>query len=641
MDIAERNEECLEMESKNLNLPSHSVHASKNGILRSKENFKTSNVSFSNLSDGENDDEDEENSRDRRQRTRVSSSKNETFLLSLADFLLNIRSKLSEFFKNHIDLIKYLCFVCIFIALNVYMVFVIIVSPSKAVFLVPAFYVILCFVTWRKLKKWGAIDRIKECSSIDFDFDKFHDQHFKAFGYLSLVKKIVLLMLWAIITFIFGKSCWKNYMSLLPTTGLLLLVTLSFICSKRPHLVKISTVFWGLAIQILVAYSITRTESGHYAFQTTSSWAKSFFDFSSYGSKFIFGPLHDGALGQTAESYFVFAIHSLPLIIFLNSVVSVLYFFGIMQVAIKSIAYLLKVSLGTSVPETLSAAANIFLGQVESPLIISPYLSKLSLSELHAVMCGGFATVAASVLGAYLKMPGLNPTHVVAASVLNAPASLVFAKIVLPEDPREYHRSIEQVNFSQSKEKNVIEAAANGACEAMPICLNMSASIIAFLSILAFLNFSLSFFGGLVGYPMFDLEDILAYILYPAALLMGLTGRDAFMVAALMGKKVIVNEFVALDSLSSYVQQGLISEKTQAIAIYAVCNFANIGSLGIQLGGLGAIMPDRKHDLVKVGWSALICGGIASISNACIISILFENTTDENFIPQNSTNVWV
>ena len=635
-DVKKNDEESLELEQKTLNLPSpSSPHLTKNGIIRSKENFKASNVSFSNMSENSFDtDEERENYKSRRNR---SMGKKNTFILSLADVVITIRNIIYDFVKAHIQVIKYLCFAFILVALNVYIVFVIIISPKKAIFLAPAFYVILAFVTWRKLKKWGAIENMKQCTSIDFDYDDFHDRHREAFGYISLLKKILLLILWAFITFIFGKSCWKDYRSLLPTTGLLLLVTLSFICSKRPHLVKISTVFWGLAIQIIVAYTITRTDSGHYAFQTMSRWAKSFFDFSSYGSKFIFGPLYDGALGQTAESYFVFAIHSLPLIIFLNSVVSVLYFLGIMQVVIKSIAYVLEVSLGTSVPETLSAAANIFLGQVESPLIILPYLSKLSLSELHAVMCGGFATVAASVLGVYLGMPGLNPTHVVAASVLNAPASLVFAKIVLPEDPREYHRSIEQVNFSHSKEKNVIEAAANGACEAMPICLNMSASIIAFLSILAFLNFSLTFFGGLVGYPMFDLEDILAYIFYPAALLMGLTGRDAFTVAALMGKKVIVNEFVALDSLSSYATQGLISEKTQAVAIYAICNFSNIGSLGIQLGGLGAIIPDRKHDLVKVGWSALVCGGLAGISNACIISVLFYNNPRENMIPQNST----
>ena len=558
--------------------------------------------------------------------------------LTFADFLLRARVNLKDFRENNSKIINISFHALIIALLNIYILFALIVSPEKACFVAPVFYFVLLFVLFRKFLKWKQNKaRMKSTEELQDLFE--HSLIYQLLGYL---KMIILIVLWIFIVLILAKSCIDDINSVFPITGLLLLVTICFICSKKPQLVKVTTILWGLAIQILAGYSIVRTNFGNSVFETMSEWARSFFSFSAHGSRFVFGDLYDSTIfGEAAESYFVFAIHGLPLIIFLNSVVSVLYYLGIMQVVIKSIAYLLKITLGTSVPETLSAAANIFLGQVESPLIILPYLNRLSLSELHAVMCGGFATVAASVLGVYLKMEGINSTHLVAASVLNAPASLVFAKIVLPEDPRDYHRSIEQVDFSQSKEKNVVEAISNGACAAIPICLSMCATIIAFLSILAFLNATLGFFGELVGHPDFNLELLLGYVFYPAALLMGLRGTDARIIAQLMGKKFIVNEWVAFNDLSHFVQEGAVSERAAAIGVYALCNFANIGSLGVQLGGLGAVISERKNDLIKASWSALFCGALASISNACIIAALYqEEISDHVWLNvSNQTNV--
>jgi nucleoside transporter len=507
--------------------------------------------------------------------------------------------------------IKYCFQLILFVLFNYYLFLVWDKSPSDALWLIPVSYFI---VTVWFLNTFSA--RIFELSKKHLPVTK---------GDLSGCRDFVktawqyglLVVIWLFIVYVIVTACLRDSSVVIPLSGLVFLVTICFILSTSPVHVKASTILWGLAFQFILAYLIARTDFGHALFFRISQWAKGFFNYASFGSEFVFGHLY-------SPSQFVFAIHASVLIIFLNSVVAILYYLGIMQFIIQSIAKLLKATLGTSAPETVSAAANIFLGQVESPMVILPYLNKLTLSELHAVMCGGFATISGAVLGIYLGM-GLPTTHLLAASVLNAPASLLFAKLVYPDNPRDVHKSVEHVNLSKSKEKNIVEAAANGACAAVPICLNISANLIAFISLLAFVNTTISYFGGLVGYPVVNLETILAYVFYPFAMILGLDEEDTFKVAELMGTKTIVNEFVAFIQLADLIKKNAISERAAALATYCICNFANISSLGIQLGGIGALVVDRKADLAKVGVSALICGSIAPLSNACIMAILYES----------------
>ena len=393
--------------------------------------------------------------------------------------------------------------------------------------------------------------------------------------------------------------------------GLGVFVGFSYLTSVNRKAVRWRPVLWGFALQILFALLILRTAVGLAVFQWLGNVVSAFLDYSDAGASFVFG--------ENFEDFF-FAFKVLPTIIFFSAFISVLYHYGILQFVVSAIARLMIRTMKTSGSETLSAAGNIFVGQTEAPLLIKPYVSTMTLSELHAVMTGGFATIAGGVLAAYVSF-GIPAEHLIAASVMSAPAALAISKIMFPET----EKSPTQGNVSLIVEKtsvNGIDALTTGTLDGLRLALNVGAIIIAFLGVLAAANALIGFFGGLVGYPELSLESILAVLLAPIAWLMGVQWADCSAVGTLLGKKTILNEFIAYLDLQALIEENAISERSVIIATYALCGFANIGSIGIQIGGIGGIAPERQSDLARISFRAMVAGTLACFTTACIAGIL-------------------
>ncbi len=287
---------------------------------------------------------------------------------------------------------------------------------------------------------------------------------------------------------------------------------------------------------------------------------------------------------------------------------------------VSAIARVMVRTMKTSGSETLSAAGNIFVGQTEAPLLIKPYVSTMTMSELHAVMTGGFSTISGGVLAAYVSF-GIPAEHLIAASVMSAPAALAISKIMFPET--EVSPTKGEVKLTVERTSvNGIDALTTGTLDGLRLALNVGAIIIAFLGILAAVNALIGFLGGLVGYPALSLEGILAVLLAPTAWLMGVPWADCSAVGTLLGKKTILNEFIAYLDLQALIEENAISERAIVIATYALCGFANVGSIGIQIGGIGGIAPERQSDLAKISVRAMIAGTLACFTTACIAGIL-------------------
>lgn len=393
--------------------------------------------------------------------------------------------------------------------------------------------------------------------------------------------------------------------------GLGVFVGFSYLVSVNRKAVRWRPVLWGFALQIVFALLILRTAVGLAVFQWLGNLVSAFLDFSDAGASFVFG--------ENFEEFF-FAFKVLPTIVFFSAFISVLYHYGILQFVVNAIAHLMVRTMKTSGSETLSVAGNIFVGQTESPLLIKPYVSSMTMSELHAVMTGGFATIAGGVLAAYVSF-GIPAEHLIAASVMSAPAALAISKIMFPETEESATRG----NVSLVVEKtsvNGVDALTTGTLDGLRLALNVGAIIIAFLGILAAANAVIGFLGGLAGYPDLSLESILAVMLAPIAWLMGVQWADCSAVGTLLGKKTILNEFIAYLDLQTLIEENAIAQRSIVIATYALCGFANIGSIGIQIGGIGSIAPERQSDLAKLSFRAMVAGTIACFTTACIAGIL-------------------
>ncbi|MEL6853746.1 MAG: NupC/NupG family nucleoside CNT transporter [Cyanobacteria bacterium J06607_13] len=393
--------------------------------------------------------------------------------------------------------------------------------------------------------------------------------------------------------------------------GLGVFIAFAYLTSVNRKAVRWQPVLWGFALQIIFALLILRTAAGLAVFQWLGNAVSTFLDYSDAGASFVFG-----------ENYqdFFFAFKVLPTIIFFSAVISLLYHYGILQRAVNLIAQLMMRTMKTSGSETLSAAGNIFVGQTEAPLLIKPYVDSMTMSELHAVMTGGFATIAGGVLAAYVSF-GVPAEHLIAASVMSAPAALAISKIMFPETETSPTQGKVSIPVERSS-ANGIDAMATGALDGLRLALNVGAIIIAFLGVLAALNAFIGFVGGLVGFPGLSLEVILAALLAPIAWLMGVPWADCSAVGTLLGKKTILNEFIAYLDLQALIEQESISERAIIIATYALCGFANIGSIGIQIGGIGGIAPNRQGDLAKIGVRAMVAGTLACFTTACIAGML-------------------
>ena len=367
-------------------------------------------------------------------------------------------------------------------------------------------------------------------------------------------------------------------------------------------------VLWSLALQAVFALIVLRSPWGTAALSAVADAVDLALRQANAGIELVFGPLAD------RERFgVILAVSALPTIVYVASVFSVLYHLGLLQRAVAGMAWLMRRTMGTSGAETLASAANVFMGQTEAPLIVAPYLERMTRSELHAVMVAGMATVSGGMLAAFIAL-GVDARFLLAASLVNAPAALMLAKIIVPESgtPETTGRAAE---VSGEREVNVIGAAASGASAGMKLVLNVVAMLIAFLSLVALVDLPL----GAVG---LSLSQILGWVFTPVAFLIGVPAAEAATVGALLGKKLILNEFVAYLDLAALRAEGALSLKSEVIATFALCGFANLSSIGIQIGGIGAIAPGRKRDLAQLGLRALLGGTLATLASATIAGML-------------------
>ena len=403
--------------------------------------------------------------------------------------------------------------------------------------------------------------------------------------------------------------------SLLGILGLFSLLSIALLLSENRSAINIKTVLYGLIFQLIFALFILKTPFGAPIFSFLDKSINILIGFSSSGSDFLFKSYIDGVGFHPGLINFAFS--TLPTIIFFSSLVAVLYHFGILQAIIKFIARRMQLTLGTSGSETLSVAGNIFLGQTESPLMVRPFVSKMTKSELMAVMTGGFATVSGGVLAIYVSwltnIEGIAG-HLLAASVMSAPAALVVAKIIYPETDESQTMGDVNVNIEQTN-INAMEALSNGATDGLKLAANIAAMLIAFISFVAMVNYFLSFGGT-------SMEEIFGIIFRPLAWTMGVPWNEAQLVGMLMGKKIVLTELVAYGDLQNLIRDGMISERSAIISTYALCGFSNFASIGIQLGGIGAMAPERKKDLAKLVTKAMFGGAIASWLTATIAGLL-------------------
>ncbi len=396
--------------------------------------------------------------------------------------------------------------------------------------------------------------------------------------------------------------------------GIAAILGIAYLMSNNRKAINFRVVYWGLGLQIIFALFILATPIGQPIFKFLDGGIRKLLSFSDAGAEFLFnalaiGPGNEGSLG------FFFAFQILPTIIFFSAFMAILYHIGLMQFVVKYIARAMQKTMGTSGAETLSASGNIFVGQTEAPLLIRPFIKTMTKSEFMAVMTGGFATMAGGVLAIYAKWLSDIPNiagHLMAASVMSAPAALVLAKIIYPE----VEESPTQGDLNITIEKsggNVMEAISRGTSDGMRLAANVGAMLIAIVALVAAGNYVL----GLVG---LSIQQVLGWIFSPLAYLMGVPSADVFSVGQLMGEKIVLTELIAYGHLQEMT--GMLSEKSMIISSYALCGFANFASIGIQIGGIGSLAPERRGDLSQVALKAMIGGALASWLTATVAGIM-------------------
>jgi concentrative nucleoside transporter, CNT family len=405
--------------------------------------------------------------------------------------------------------------------------------------------------------------------------------------------------------------------------GLLAMVLIAWALSVRRDAVDLRLVGVGVGLQIAFGILVLKTAPGLWLFDRLNDVVVALLGFTKEGTRFLLGSF---VTGQVEPAIVNFVFDVLPTIIFFSSLMTVLYYLGLMQHLVNGMARIMQVTMRTSGSETLSAAANIFVGQTEAPLVVKPYVATMTRSELMAVMTGGFATVAGGVMAAYVGMlqqyfPDIAG-HLIAASVMSAPAALVIAKIMFPETEQSMTRGHVKMTIEKI-DVNVIDAAARGASEGMTLALNVAAMLLAFIALVAMLNALLGIAGGLIGFPELSLQLVLGYLFWPIAWIMGIPAADCMAAAQLLGIKMVLNEFVAYLSLADLLRSSTeLSYRTVVILTYALCGFANFSSIAIQIGGIGGIAPSRRHDLARLGLRAMIGGTIAAFMTATVAGLL-------------------
>ncbi|KAM9311827.1 sodium/nucleoside cotransporter 1 [Gastrophryne carolinensis] len=518
------------------------------------------------------------------------------------------------YIKNHSRIIKYIVVAILCAGYAAYFIAACVLNFQRAVALLVITCVVLFFLSYDLVVKFYG----KTIKNFLSPLGSCLNKHKIWIKWVFVALVLIGLVIWLAL------DTGKRPKQLISFGGVCMFVALLFLVSKHHRRVSWRAVSWGLGLEFVLGIFIIRTEPGYQAFKFLGEQIQIFLNYTKTGSEFVFG---------TVLTNDVFAFQALPIVVFFSCVMSVLYYLGLMQYVILKISWLMQVTMGTTATETLSVAGNIFVGQTEAPLLIRPYLNDMTKSEIHAVMTGGFGTIAGSVMGAFISF-GIDPSSLIAASVMAAPCALALSKLVYPEVEESKFKNEEGVKIEKGEEKSVLEAASNGASVSVGLVANIAANLIAFMALLEFINKAFSWLGGMVDYPELTLQLILSYIFMPVAFMMGVEWNEAGLVGEMLGTKIILNEFVAYKMLADYKNQRLggveewvdgtkqwISERAEVITTFSLCGFANISSIGIMLGGLSSMAPQRKGDLAKVVVRALMTGACVSLVNACIAGL--------------------
>ncbi|XKE44422.1 NupC/NupG family nucleoside CNT transporter [Halomonas organivorans] len=405
--------------------------------------------------------------------------------------------------------------------------------------------------------------------------------------------------------------------------GMATLIAIALIFSTNRRAIRLRTVGGAFAIQAGLGAFVLYVPAGQVVLKTVSDAVSQVVLYANDGIDFLFG-----GLANVEATGFVFAIKVLPVIIFFSSLTAVLYYLGIMQWVIRILGGALQKALGTSRTESLSATANIFVGQTEAPLVVRPFIARMTPSQLFAVMCGGLASVAGSVLAGYAAL-GIPMEYLVAASFMAAPGGLLFAKLLMPETETpadDMAEAEERLDAEEHHPSNVLDAAAAGASSGLNLAANVGAMLLAFIGLIALLNGLLGGVGGWFGVESLSLEMILGWVFAPLAFLLGVPWEEATLAGSFIGQKLVVNEFVAYINLAPYIDGEqmvaatgqAMSAHTMAILSFALCGFANLSSIAILLGGLGSIAPTRRHDIARFGLKAVLAGTLSNLMSATI-----------------------
>ncbi|MBQ4798670.1 NupC/NupG family nucleoside CNT transporter [Pseudoalteromonas sp. MMG006] len=398
--------------------------------------------------------------------------------------------------------------------------------------------------------------------------------------------------------------------TLMSLVGMVVLLSIAFAASTNRKAISLRTVGIAFAMQVVIGGFVLFFEAGKNVLTSMSAAVSSVIGYANDGIGFLFGPLaSQDTLG------FIFAIQVLPVIVFFSALVAVLYHLGIMDWIIRILGGGLQKLLKTSRTESLSATANIFVGQTEAPLIVKPFIATMTKSELFAVMVGGLATVAGSVMAGYVII-GVDLKYLIAASFMAAPGGFLMAKMIVPETETPKDNLADLDLSDDDKPVNVIDAAASGAANGMHLALNVGAMLLAFVALIALLNGLLGGVGGWFDYPTLTLQEILGYLFAPVAWLLGVPWDEAIIAGSFIGQKIVVNEFVAYLDFINY--RDTLSAHTQAIVTFALCGFANLSSIAILLGGLGGMAPSRRKDIARLGLRAVLAGSMANLMSAAI-----------------------
>jgi CNT family concentrative nucleoside transporter len=406
-----------------------------------------------------------------------------------------------------------------------------------------------------------------------------------------------------------------------PLVGLIVIMAVAYACSTNRRAIDRRTVAWGLALQVIFALLVLKTTMGQALFQRLGSLINRLLDFAFVGSSFVFGPLGDkevwprimtAVLGPEGARYgVVFAFQVLPTIIFIAALFAILYYFGVMQVVVRLFAIMMRRVMKASGAESLNVAASIFMGQTEAPLTIRPFLPRMTESELMTVMTAGMAHISGGIMAAYILF-GIEAKHLLTAVIMTAPGTLMMAKIFVPETEEPETMGTVKLNIERT-DVNVIDAAGRGTSEGLALALNVGAMLISFLALIALLN-------ALLGLAGLSLQQIFGWVFAPIAWSMGVPWRDAPTIGNLLGTRMALNEFVAYSQLGP--MRDSLDPRSFTIATFALCGFANFSSIGIQIGGIGALAPTRRHDLARLGLRAMLAGTLANFITATIAGFL-------------------